>query len=202
MLRVLVLLWIAMAALLPQRAVALPPVSAMMAERSLGSDQAKVTIIEYSSLTCPHCAEFHKDTLPQIKAQYIDAGLVRYVQRDFPLDGRALAAAMIARCAPPERYFGLIDVLFRDQTSWTRSADPIADLKVRAQLAGMSAADVDACLSNQDLLKAIQERALEAQNTQDIKSTPIFFIGKEKVSGAQPFSAFQAAIDKVLAAAK
>ena len=94
---------------------ALPSVDAMLAERSLGSPTAKVTIIEYSSLTCPHCADFHRETLPQIREQYIDKGLVRYVVRDFPLEGRAMAAAMVAACVPPNHYFGFVDMLFRDQ---------------------------------------------------------------------------------------
>ena len=108
--------------MLPTASVALPPTQAMLAERAMGSPSAKVAIIEYSSLTCPHCADFHRDVLPRIQQEYIDKGLMRYVPRDFPLDGRALAAAMIARCVPPDRYFAFLDMLFRDQQTWARGA--------------------------------------------------------------------------------
>jgi protein-disulfide isomerase len=200
--RVLVLLLIVVLAALPQRAGALPPVAAMLAERSLGNEQAKVTIIEYSSLTCPHCAEFHSETLPKLKTDYIDKGLVRYVLRDFPLDGRAMAAAMLAHCVPPQRYFGFVEILFRDQQTWARGADPLADLKTRAQLAGLSQADADACLANRELLTGIQTRASEAQKRDGLESTPTFLIDGRKLSGALPYADFQKAIDEALAKAK
>lgn len=183
----------------PAVAFALPPESAMLAERSLGSEQAKVTIVEYSSLTCPHCAEFHNDTLPQIEANYVDKGLVRYVARDFPLEPRALAAAMVARCLPPDRYFGFVALLFRDQQSWARSADPMQELKLRAQLAGLSPADFDACIADKALLEGIQTRAKEASKKDGIDSTPIFFVDGTEISGAQPYTAFAKAIDEALA---
>jgi protein-disulfide isomerase len=202
MVRFLVLLLLAVLSLSPVPAAALPPLSAMLAERTMGDPNAKVTIVEYSSLTCPHCSEFHVETLPKLKEAYVDTGKVRYVFRDFPLDNRAMAASMIARCAPPDRFFGLIDILYRDQQSWARSTDPLRDLKVRAQLAGLSPADVDACLANQELLKGIQDRAAEAQRQSGIDSTPTFLIGERKISGAAPFAEFQSALDQALAASR
>ena len=187
---------------LPPAAHALPPTQAMLAERALGSPSAKVTIVEYSSLTCPHCADFHRDVLPEIQQEYIDKGLVRYIPRDFPLDGRALAAAMIARCAPPDRYFAFLDMLFRDQQTWARSANPLDDLKVRAQLAGLSAAEVDACLKNKDLADGIQAAAAEAQKRDGIESTPTFFIDGKKISGAASYEKFKSAIDEAIGKAR
>jgi protein-disulfide isomerase len=180
----------------------LPPLPSMLAERELGNPQAKVTMIEYSSFTCPHCADFHRDTLPQIKQAYIDTGLVRYVMREFPLDRRAMAAAMIARCVPVDRYFAFIQLVYLDQQTWARSADPLADLKLRAQLAGLSPGDVDACLDNKALLDGIQARATEAQQRDQIQSTPTFLINGTKISGAQPFAAYKTAIEEALAKAR
>ena len=188
--------------MLSTASVALPPTQAMLSERSLGSPSAKVAIIEYSSLTCPHCADFHRDVLPHIKQEYIDKGLVRYVPRDFPLDGRALAAAMIARCVPPERYFAFLDMLFRDQQTWARSANPLEDLKVRAQLTGLSPAEVDACLADQNLLKGIQAGAGEARQRENIESTPTFFINGKKFSGAASYDKFKSAIDEAIGTAR
>lgn len=202
--RKLVGVLVLIAALLPLATpvLALPPVEAMLAERSMGSAQAKVTVVEYSSLTCPHCADFHRDVLPQIKAEYIDKGLVRWVFRDFPLDGRAMAAAMVARCVPPDRYFGFLDMLFRDQQVWARGTDPLADVKVRAQLAGLAPADVDACLADKQLLQGIQARAQDGQQRDGITSTPSFRIDGTAIAGAQSFADFKSAIDEALAKAK
>lgn len=200
--RKLVVVLVLLAALLPVAAAALPTTEAMLAELAMGNPEAKVTIVEYSSLTCPHCAEFHRDVLPQIKAAYIDQGLVRWVFRDFPLDGRAMGAAMVARCVPPDRYFGFLDMLFRDQQAWARGSDPLADLKVRAQLAGLAPADVDACLADKALLQGIQTRAQEAQKQDGVDSTPSFRLNGQKIAPNHTFPEFQAAIDQALAAAK
>src|SRR6185312_15839778 len=90
----------------------------------LGKADAPITITEYASLTCPHCAEFDRDTLPKIKKNWIDTGKAKLVYRDFPLDQLALRAAMLARCAPPDRYFAFINTLFQSQDTWARSSDP------------------------------------------------------------------------------
>jgi protein-disulfide isomerase len=188
--------------ILPTVSLALPPAQAMLTDRSLGNASAKVAIVEYSSLTCPHCADFHRDVLPQIKQEYIDKGLVRYVARDFPLDRVAMAAAMTARCVPPDRYFGFLDMLFRDQQAWARSANPLDDLRVRAQLAGLTSAEFDACLANQDLLKGIQTAAAEAQKRDGIESTPTFFIDGKKISGAASYDRFKSVIDEAIGKAR
>ena len=173
-------------------------VGALMAERSLGDAAAPVTVVEYSSLTCPHCAQFHEEILPQIKSAYIDPGKVRFVYRDYPLDARALAAAMVARCVDPARYFGFLALLYKDQLAWARSDDPIRDLKVRAQLAALPAPAVDACLANQDLAKAIEDTAREASRTHGIDSTPSFVVNGRLVRGVHSFADFRAAIEAAL----
>jgi protein-disulfide isomerase len=169
-----------------------------LAERALGDDDAPVTIVEHSSLGCPHCAAFHRDTLPKIKETYIDTGKVRLVMSDFPLGTPALAASMIARCAPAERYFPFIEVLFQSQRSWAYSENPLQALSQVARMGGMGPADVEACLKDQELLTGIRARALKAQEEKGVESTPTFFVNGEKISGNQPYAAFEAAIEKHL----
>lgn len=173
-----------------------------MGEKSLGSADAPVVMIEYSSLGCPHCAEFHRETLPRIKAEYIDTGKVRLVFRDFPFGAPATAAAMLARCAGDEKYFGFLDILFRSQASWSHSRDPLGALKQTARFAGLSETDVDVCLNQSALLDDIQSRKEAALKTKKVDSTPTFFVGETMISGSQPFEVFKAAIDKALSGAK
>ena len=125
----------------------------MLAEKVLGKADAPVTMIEYASLSCPHCREFHEKTLPQIKEKYIDTGKVKLIFRDFPLGQRALAAHMVASCAGPVRYFAMISILFRDQAVWGQAPDGMAAIQATAKKGGMSPAQVDACLRNEDLLQ-------------------------------------------------
>ncbi len=109
-------------------------------ERSLGAADAPVVIIEYASATCPHCAEFHADVLPEIKKTYIDTGKARLIFREFPLDQRAMAVFMLTRCVPEDKYFATVDMVFRQQKSWT-SNSPKAPLLKIMQMAGMSEAE-------------------------------------------------------------
>jgi protein-disulfide isomerase len=172
-----------------------------LAETALGDPNAPVTVIEYSSLTCPHCAAFHRDTLPQVKASYIDTGKVRFVYRDFPLGKLALAAAVVGRCVEPSRHFAFIDMLYRDQDAWSQSRDPLAELKLRGQLAGLSDSQFEACLGNKPLIQAVQQRAQEGQQQYGIDSTPSFIVNGKKISGEQSFEAFSKAIDAALSEA-
>lgn len=167
-------------------------------ERVLGNASAPVTIIEYSSMTCPHCAAFHTETLPKIKADYIDTGLVKLDFRDFPLEPRAAAAAMLARCVDPSRYFAFVDLLYRDQRAWATASDPIAELKLRSRLANLSDKDVDACLADKQLLQMLQDERDKAVAQYKIESTPSFLIGDRTVNGAAPYETFKQAIDAAL----
>lgn len=164
----------------------------------MGSEDAPVAMYEFSSLSCPHCAFFHREVLPKIKKAYIDTGKVKLVYTDFPLDSLAMAGAMIARCAGKKKYFGLIEVLFRSQEKWTRSENPKAELERVARFGGMSADDVDACLKNTELLETIRTRADAGGKEHGIRSTPTFIIGGEVIPGALPFEKFQKIIDKAL----
>jgi protein-disulfide isomerase len=163
-------------------------------DRFMGAADAPVTMIEYSSLTCPHCAAFHRDTLPQLKKEYIDTGKVRLVYRDFPLDKTALRAAMLARCVEPKRYFGLLDVLFGGQDGWSRAKDPIAALRAIGRLAGMSNEKIAACMADAKLETGILNSRLKGTQQHDVRSTPTFIISGRKVAGALPFEEF----DKIL----
>lgn len=174
---------------------------AVLEERSLGADDAPVTMIEFSSLTCPHCADFHAEILPKIKEQYIKSGKLRLVYRDFPLDPLATAAAMLPHCVGPDRYFGLLEALFRSQSTWARSQEPAKELERLSRFAGLSPAEFQACLNNRDLLEAIQQRANEARNEYNITSTPTFIVNGQKIVGASGFEEFQAVIDEQLGSA-
>ncbi len=166
-----------------------------MTEMVLGRNDAPVTIIEYSSLGCPHCANFHRETLPRIKKDYIDTGKVRLIFRDFPLGTPALAAAMIARCAGPARFFGFIEIIFRSQAQWSRSDDPLKALTRVVRIGGMTEADVQACLKYQTLLDGIRQGATMAQENHKISSTPSFLIGGRMITGAIRFDEFKDIIE-------
>ncbi len=181
--------------------VAGSPASALLAERSMGSDKAPVTIIDYSSLTCPHCADFHIQILPRIKKDFIENGAVRLIYRDFPLDGAAMAGAMVARCAPPHLYFRFLDALFETQAQWSRAPDPGRSLARVALLGGMSAKEVEACLDNGPLLEGIQAIKAEAHRNHGINSTPTFIINGVKHSIAS-YGAFLDIVNPLLDEAK
>lgn len=163
----------------------------------MGAASAPVTIIEYASLTCPHCAAFNANTFPQLKSEYIDRGLVKYVYRDFPLDRMALEAAKIARCAGPEKYFGFVDVLFRQQQSWTRGNDAeqiMANLRRLAKVGGMSDATFDACSKDKAVENAVLEQSLKGERELKVGSTPTLIINGQKYTGALSFEE----LDKML----
>lgn len=170
----------------------------VLTEQSMGSEDAPVTMIEYSSLTCPHCADFHTDTLPKLKEQYIDTGKLRLVFRDFPLDPVATGAAMLAHCVGPDRYFGFLDALFRSQSTWAGSPQPIQELERLSRFAGLSPEQFRTCLQDRDLLQALQQRAEQAKAEHGITSTPTFIIEGEKLEGSLPLERFQSVIDAKL----
>lgn len=173
---------------------------AVLADRVLGSADAPVTIYDYSSMTCPHCAEFHLKILPELKAKYVDTGKVKFVFRDFPFDRPALMAAALARCAPAERYYPLLDILFKQQGNWSRAADPLQALSQIGKLAGMSQATIDACWASKDVIDGVIKSRMDGEKLYKIDSTPTFVIndGAVKISGAQPVDAFARAIDPLL----
>lgn len=174
----------------------------ILPEMSLGNPDAPVTIYEHSSLTCTHCADFHNQTLPKVKAEYIDTGKARLVFRDFPLGQLAMVAAMLPHCAGPDRYFGFLEVLFRTQDQWARAQNPGEELQRVMRMGGMTKDAFDSCLKRREIYEAIRERAMDDQTLYGIDSTPSFRIGKEKFSGALPYEDFKKLIDEALAEKK
>jgi protein-disulfide isomerase len=156
----------------------------------MGRPEAPVTMIEYSSLTCPHCATFSNDVLPRLKTDYIDKGLVRLVYRDFPLNRPALDAALLASCVDPARYFSMIDVLFRTQDTWTGLENPQVGLRQIGRTAGLDEARMDACLADQAVTERIVARTQEAQQRWNIDSTPTFVINGAVHRGALAYDAY------------
>jgi protein-disulfide isomerase len=156
-----------------------------LGEMTLGPANAPVTIIEYASMTCSHCAHFATTTMPELKKRYIDTGKVRYMLREFPLDPLAAAGFMLARCAAkddPNKYYALIDTLFQQQSTWVVQK-PVEPLKAIGRQAGLSAQAFDACLANQSMLDKIETVRKTAAEKLGVNSTPTFFINGEKVSG-------------------
>ncbi len=174
-------------------------VTVAMQDRVLGQESAPVTIIEYASLTCPHCAHFETEILPEVKKQLLDTGKAKLIYRDFPLDRFALEAAMVSRCISPLKYYDMLDVIFSKQEIWAKAKDPLAALEKLASLAGMDAADYKSCVENHALETAILTHVQEAQNKYKVQSTPTFVFndGAEQFSGAQPVEKFAATIEKL-----
>ena len=152
-------------------------------ENVLGKADAPVTIVEYASLTCPHCATFHLKTLPAVKAEFIDTGKARLIFRDFPFDGVAMAATMLARCAAPEKFFSMMDVLFQRQTDWAFVKDPEAALIAIGKEQGFSQEKFDACLQNQAIYDGVLAVRQKAYETFKVDSTPTVFINGEPYRG-------------------
>jgi len=169
-------------------------------DRILGKPDAPITIVEYASRTCRHCAAFARATLPKIKAEWIDPGKAKLVFRDFPLDGSAVKASVLARCAPPEKFYGFIDVLFSSQESWARNPDPTPGLARIAKLGGMSEDQFNACMADNALQDKVLASRLTAEKEYKVESTPTFFINGTKLTGALPYEQFDEALKKAASA--
>jgi protein-disulfide isomerase len=167
-------------------------------EQVLGKPDAPVTIIEYASLTCSHCAQFHNEVLPKLKERYIAPGKVRLIYRDFPLDQTALAAAALAHCAGPDRYFSMLEVLFKTQSNWARADDPIAALKQLGKLGGLTDQAMNACLADEQLTNGILQGRLAGENEYKIGSTPTFIIDGKAYPGSRDVEEFAKLIDPLL----
>jgi protein-disulfide isomerase len=176
---------------------ALDPAAALQ-ERSIGSPDAPLTVIEYFSLTCPHCAGFHNDVYGDLKKKYVDTGKVRFVYREFPLNGVDLRAAMMARCADPRRYAGLIQVLFKNQSSWAQSNDPVGELAKIGRLAGIDDATFQSCIANEELANGLLAERQNA-SSQGVQSTPTFAIDGQLYAGSRSIEEFSEIIDPLLA---
>jgi protein-disulfide isomerase len=152
----------------------------------LGADNAPVTIIEYASMTCSHCADFHNKTYPKLKERYIDTGKVRFILREFPLDPLAAGAFMLARCAGKDdknKYFAMVETLFHQQRDWLVQR-PLDPLKAIAKQAGFSEQTFEQCLANQQVLNGIEQVRQRAAEKLGVNSTPTFFINGKIQRGA------------------
>ncbi len=164
----------------------------------MGKPEAPVTIVEYASMTCPHCAHFSTTTLPAIKEKYIDTGKAKLILREFPFDPRAAAAFMLARCAPEERYYPMVDVLFKQQEQWASAANAEEPLLQISKLAGFTQESFKACLTNQKLLDDVNAVRERGASEFGVNATPTFFINGTKYSGALSVDEMSAVIDGLL----
>ena len=166
----------------------------------IGKKDAPVTIIEYSSLSCPHCAHFHKEILPAVQKEWIDTGKAKLVLRPFPLNKPALDGAKLVACVEPARAATFEGVLFKMQDQWAYSLkDDVESLKGIAAVGGVPAEQFDSCMADKASEKKILEAVNDAKNLLEVASTPTFFINGEKLEGAQPAEAFSKAITKAMA---
>jgi protein-disulfide isomerase len=159
-------------------------VAGPLGDKGLGDPKAPVTVIEYASMTCNHCAAFHVDTFPAFKAKYIDTGKVRYILREFPLDPLAAAAFMVARCAPDEHYFPLIALMFEKQQAWAFVQNPADALFRLVGPTGYEEAKFKTCIADQNLLNGVLWVANRGDETFKIRGTPTFFVNGKRTSGA------------------
>lgn len=177
---------------------------------AIGRAEAPVTIVEYASLTCGHCATFHNSVLPELKTKYIETGKVRLVFREFALNQLDAAVYMLTRCAlnadgktengDQARYFALLEVFFQQQRNWAFGGNPLEAVTAITRQAGITQAQFEACLNNQPILDALNATRERAASAFGVESTPTFFINGRRVLGAQPVAEFEKIIDPLLPA--
>ena len=161
---------------------------------SIGSKDAKVTIVEYASMTCPACANFHNSIFPKLKEKYVDTGKVRFIMREFPLDQLAAAVSMLSRCAGEGKSIPFISVLFKTQSQW-RSRNPLPKLMEISKQAGITKAAFEKCLDNRDMLEKLVKHRDTAGKVYGVNATPSFFVNGKRLKGGYDLASF----DKVLA---
>ena len=154
-----------------------------LGEMAMGSESAPITVIEYASMTCPHCAHFSETTFPELKKRYIDTGKVRFLFREFPLDRLAFAGFLLARCVPPDKYFPMIETLFAQQRDWVVQS-PLQPMRAIAKQAGVSQEAFDACLEDRKLIEGIEKVRSQAADKFGVNSTPTFFVNGKRLPGA------------------
>ena len=164
-------------------------------EMSLGDSNAPNVVVEYASMTCPHCAEFHAKLLPELKSKYVDTGKVRFIFREFPLDKLAAFAFMLARCSGKEGYFQMIDSLFKTQDRWVTENDPQAKLFEVAKQNGFSQERFDQCMQDQKLFDNIVAVRKRASEEFKVDSTPSFFVNGKPLDHAEGVEDFTALME-------
>lgn len=191
---------------LPRTILAQPTPDELLApgalpDKSFGVEDAPVTIIEYASLTCPHCRTFHVDIWPAFKEKYVDTGQVRFIMREFPFDPRSTAGFMLARCAGDDKWYATIDLLYRTQDSWARVSDGSKAMKSVMGMTGMDDASFEACLQNEELVQQVQSVA-EAGRGFGVDSTPTFFVNGQMHKGVLSLERFSEIVDPLIAASR
>jgi protein-disulfide isomerase len=187
----------------PAAVAAIPDVQALLAvqpgDHVLGDAKAPITLLEYASLTCPHCAHFDVQILPKIKEKWIDTGKVKLIYRDFPLDEAALKAAQLAECSGNERYFALLDFIFSSQPKWAATSDPataIEDLTKLLRVAGLTESFIKDCIANDKVANTVLNRQLGGK-TLGVDSTPTLFVNGQQFKGARSVEELDAVFEKL-----
>ncbi len=172
-----------------------------LADNAVGSKDAKVTIVEYASMTCGHCQKFSTTVFPELKTKYIDTGKVRFIMREFPLDNLASAASMLARCAGGDKTFPMIETLYEKQADWAfTQGNPVPKLFDIAKQAGFTQESFDKCLTDQKLLDQIVAQRTRASDTFGVSATPTFFINGKRLTETPTLANFDKMIEPLLAA--
>ena len=182
------------AAAVPADATAL--LNIQPSDHVMGDRNAPITMIEYASLTCPHCAAFNSLVLPDIEKKWVETGKVKLIYRDFPLDQVATKAAQLAECAGNDKYFAVLDMMFRGQGTWAAAQDPIAELSKSLRIAGMGENEVKACLANEAVANGVIAD-YRGGETLGVNSTPTIFVNGEQFKGARSLEEFDALFGKL-----
>lgn len=173
-------------------------VAGPLGEKSLGNPEAKVTVVEYASMTCSHCQHFHTTTFAPFKEKYIDSGKVHFILREFPLDPLAAAAVMLARCAPNDAYFEVVSLMFEKQPEWAFTEDPVTALLNLAKQVGFTDETFNACLTNQEILDGVNWVRNRAAEKFGVDATPTFFVNGQKHPGALTIEQFDEILTPLL----
>ena len=167
-------------------------------EMFLGNKDAKIVVIEYASMTCIHCANFHKEVYPKIKENYIDTNKIKFIFRDFPLDKQALFASVLAKCAPKEKYFDFVKLILTTQKKWISNDEAFMEkLKNIGKLAGLSENKINACFKNEQIVDNILKTLSTAEEKYNINSTPSLIINEKKYS-AMSYENFEKIIESLI----
>lgn len=168
---------------------------------AIGPADAKVTVVEYASMTCGHCANFATKVFPDIKKKYVDSGKIRFIMREFPLDNLAAAASMLSRCAGGDKSLPMIETLYEKQADWAfTNGNPVPKLFDIAKQAGFTQESFDKCLTDQKLLDQVTAQRTRASETFGVASTPTFFINGKRLTETPTIAAFDKVIEPLLAA--
>ena len=167
-------------------------------KKSFGSEDAKIKMLEFASLTCGHCAKFHNEVMPIIKKNYIEKGLIHFTYKDFPLDKYALKATIIARCSGNKNFFNFLDVFYKKQKDWTRTQDPFKSLLKIAKFGGLKDEELKVCVGNKSIEDGVLKDRLKSSKNYDITATPTIYLNGEKYKGDLTIEALDSKLKSLL----